>query len=386
MVFLSGSPSMPLHHELSIPPQWVDAVDVIVRSPQTPPIAMICGPKNSGKSTFSRLLLNSLLERYERVGYLDTDVGQPEFYVPGCLSLHVVDECLQDVMTSSMRQPERCFFFGDTSSKRDPECYLNYSFRLYEYFFGKYQSNKHANNRNLLLPLIINTAGWVKGTGFDVLVELLRYISPSHVVQIRISNESKNLPTGLFWLGDEEKGHSKSIEIGAPFRDSFNRTVLSPKNACKIRDNRIFYYFKQCIPSGSNMVTNKEFAHALASISPYQVHITQVKVVHLHCQVPEQEVFHSLNGTIVGLAVSSDGPKTSAGCTPWCVGLGIVRGIDLKRGLLYVITPVSPSKLEKVDLLFQGFIEIPRSLLQVRGCVSPYMSKNVLHKLPDKHL
>lgn len=62
----------------------------------------------------------------------------------------------------------RCFFFGDTSSKRDPQSYLNYSFRLYEYFLEKYhRSNKHGNNRNLLLPLIINTAGWVKGASWN---------------------------------------------------------------------------------------------------------------------------------------------------------------------------------------------------------------------------
>lgn len=29
---------------------------------------------------------------HEAVGYLDTDVGQPEFTVPGCLSLHIVRE------------------------------------------------------------------------------------------------------------------------------------------------------------------------------------------------------------------------------------------------------------------------------------------------------
>lgn len=30
--------------------------------------------------------------RYKRVGYLDTDVGQPEFSPPGCLSLHIIGE------------------------------------------------------------------------------------------------------------------------------------------------------------------------------------------------------------------------------------------------------------------------------------------------------
>lgn len=44
---------------------------------------------------------------------------------------------------------------------------------------------------------------------------------------------------------------------------------------------------------------------------------------------------------------------------------GIVRGIDALRGLFYVITPVPPNILEKVDLFLQGFIQIPTCLLQV---------------------
>lgn len=29
--------------------------------------------------------------RYKKVAYLDTDVGQPEFTAPGCVSLHILD-------------------------------------------------------------------------------------------------------------------------------------------------------------------------------------------------------------------------------------------------------------------------------------------------------
>lgn len=40
--------------------------------------------------------------RYKKVGYLDTDVGQPEFSPPGFLSLTVVDEVT----------PGNCLFFA----------------------------------------------------------------------------------------------------------------------------------------------------------------------------------------------------------------------------------------------------------------------------------
>ncbi len=49
-------------------------------------IAAVCGSKGTGKSTFGRLLLNSLLNVCSEVAWLDTDCGQPEFTVPGLLS------------------------------------------------------------------------------------------------------------------------------------------------------------------------------------------------------------------------------------------------------------------------------------------------------------
>lgn len=48
-----------------------------------------------------------------------------------------------------------------------------------------------------------------------------------------------------------------------------------------------------------------------------------------------------------------------------CFCSGIVRGVDIRNDLLYVITPVACQDLEKVDLLLQGFIEIPTGFLQV---------------------
>jgi len=43
----------------------------------------VCGAKGTGKSSFNRLLANSLLCWSPAVAWLDTDCGQPEFTVPG---------------------------------------------------------------------------------------------------------------------------------------------------------------------------------------------------------------------------------------------------------------------------------------------------------------
>lgn len=60
------------------------AEDVVsaVRQGGCPAVAVV-GSKGVGKSTLSRLLVNSLLEATPVVAYLDTDCGQSEFTVPG---------------------------------------------------------------------------------------------------------------------------------------------------------------------------------------------------------------------------------------------------------------------------------------------------------------
>lgn len=61
------------------------------------------------------------------------------------------------------------------------------------------------------------------GTGFDVLVEMLRYISTTHVVQLRISVQSKNLPSGVFW-SDEYEDPVNLIDIHSVQRDFLDRS------------------------------------------------------------------------------------------------------------------------------------------------------------------
>lgn len=362
---------------IHIPKEWSHAVESIAYDSTTisPPIAFICGPKNCGKTTFSRYLLNTLLLRYKRVAYLDTDVGQPEFTPPGCLSLTIINEATPDLTIPCLKTPERCYFFGDVSSKSDPETYLNCVTALFDYYRKVLCiSSKNASPGRSELPLIINTPGWVKGIGYDILVDMLKHIGPTHVVKINISSQNKNLPPGEFWLADDDDVSVNLLEIGSARKDSYNRSVLVQKEGHLTRELRLMAYFRQCFRSDMDITTIKELARALASHPPYQVPMSKIKIRHLHCQVPNTEVLYSLNASIVGLAVSPEDSQS----LPVCVGLGIVRGIDMSRNLIYVITPVPQSILASVDLLLQGFIQIPSGLLQVQGCISPYMSANVL--------
>ncbi|KAK2384945.1 polynucleotide 5'-hydroxyl-kinase NOL9 [Trifolium repens] len=347
--------------DIYIPEQWSKAANSIISS-STPPITLICGPANSGKATFSRYLLNVLFTKCDRVAYLDTNVGQPEFTPPAFLSLTILHDISPDMTIPCLKTPERSLFFGDVSPQRDRSTYLKYICSIYDYYRKEYCTfDKGGKSSRIQMPLVVNTSGWVKGVGYDVLVNMLKYICPTHVVKIGISTENMNLPAGKFWLDGKHDETIKLIEIRSACRDSLNGTVLVQNNGRLVRDLRLMAYFRQCLPSDSNISTIKELAHSLTSHCPYHVPIASVKIRHVQRKVISSQIFHSLNASIVGLAVESEGP----GNLPWCLGLGIVRAIDTVKGILYVITPVPFDSLKKVNLLLQGYIQIPTGLLQV---------------------
>jgi polynucleotide 5'-hydroxyl-kinase GRC3/NOL9 len=74
------------------------------------------------------------------------------------------------------------------------------------------------------MVLILRVLSCISGVGYDVLVNMLKYICPTHVVKIGISTENMNLPAGKFWLDGKHDETIKLIEIRSACRDSLNGT------------------------------------------------------------------------------------------------------------------------------------------------------------------
>jgi polynucleotide 5'-hydroxyl-kinase GRC3/NOL9 len=56
-----------------------------------PLVALIKGPKRSGKSSFGRAAVNRLLENYEKVAWLECDLGQGEFGCGGVVGIWILE-------------------------------------------------------------------------------------------------------------------------------------------------------------------------------------------------------------------------------------------------------------------------------------------------------
>ncbi len=132
-------------------------------------------------------------------------------------------------------------------------------------------------------------------------------------------------------------------------------------------------------------------ASHLASTQPYQASLDTLTITFMHTDAPPDHLLGvALAGAIVGLACSTrstaadDPTSTTPGSDgdvallPVCVGVGLVRAVDMVRRRLWLVTPVGSEDLESVDCLLVGrhAAELPASLLQAAalGAAAPHLT------------
>ena len=131
--------------------------------------------------------------RYPKVGYLECDIGQTEFTVPGVIALHLITKPLLgpsythpllpekygmgwkrdsglvrlvvaiDRESSILKVHEHCFisfrayYYGDKQPKDEPVYYV----QLIQAAFKHFQTEVRSQYPDI--PLVINTCGWLAG-------------------------------------------------------------------------------------------------------------------------------------------------------------------------------------------------------------------------------
>ena len=144
----------------------------------------VCGPRGVGKSTLARFLVNVLLNEHEEVLVLDCDVGQSEFTPPGILSLcSVRSPLLAPSFLSESSPVVQAFHFGDTSPQDRPLLYLYYIHALRETASSRFPST----------PVIINTNGWVRGLGMEMLLGAAHLCQPAQIFHLCHAQQDKDI-------------------------------------------------------------------------------------------------------------------------------------------------------------------------------------------------
>ena len=85
------------------------------------------------------------------------------------------------------RKPLLSYFIGDVTPRSFPEMYL----AAVKNLLVRYTNLKVEGH--FRIPLVINTMGWVKGKGLDLLNQIIAMSQPEHILQIVGNSEKKNV-------------------------------------------------------------------------------------------------------------------------------------------------------------------------------------------------
>ncbi|GAO46592.1 hypothetical protein G7K_0819-t1 [Saitoella complicata NRRL Y-17804] len=355
---------------VNIPDTWKEAVAPIVHpSTNDRPVVVLCGPKAAGKSMLSRYLVNSLLNACDTAAYLDADPGQPEFTPAGLLSLQGLTKPIfgPPFVHNTGEELVKAHFLGATSPKDDPGHYLDCVANLV---------SVHSNAPSIATaPLVINTPGWTKGTGLELLESVIGLSNATHVIFLgdRFESEITRIVPSNVGLFTVETAHE----------------LVSQNSKMSAADNRtlgMISYFHSL--GGSKW----DFSTSLVGWAPWVVDYTGPEagvdaLTVLGDEIMPDEVGLAVNGTVVGVVLldaaegqgltqavvrAQDGlPVLPTGGAPLdpqtsqCVGLAIIRGIDTAKQQLQLLTPIEPSILEDAVtnnqkvLLVRGQLELP---------------------------
>ncbi|XP_022618808.1 polynucleotide 5'-hydroxyl-kinase NOL9 [Seriola dumerili] len=337
-------------------------------------VILVCGTKNVGKSTFIRTLVNILLNHTTSVDYLEGDLGQTEFTPAGCLSLSTVREPLLGPPFTHQCTPEHMIYYGQSTCESDLDRYLETLKALWR---------RRSQSRET--PVIINTMGWVRGFGFQLLVDMIRFFPVSHVVQLghggtthcppltpeflRTAHGCQTHPPAQTALDEFTESHTPPrsythLIVQSEFQGVGSQGTAKHQRSNEHRELSLLAYLSQLQPPDPGPV------RPLHSLTPYQVPHTAVALGVIHCEVVPNHMFYAANASLVGLCclgekiASRGGPVllSQAPICP-CVGFGVLRGIDMVRGLYFLLTPVDPSVLRKVNCLLLGAISLPSSII-----------------------
>lgn len=139
---------------------------------------ILAGAKNLGKSTTMRYLVNKLLNETEQVLVLDFDPGQSEFTPAGCVTMNIVRKPLLGPNFTHLQTPYHQIYIGGIDVTRCLTNYIDGVKKIIEC------SNNYLDKHKNLIPVVVNTMGFCKNIGWDIMCYIIKSIKPTDVIQI----------------------------------------------------------------------------------------------------------------------------------------------------------------------------------------------------------
>lgn len=272
---------------------------------------LVCGPKGSGKSTFSRILANAILTKPSlnsdlnevakttgSIALLDIDPGQPEFSPPGEISLVKLNCCnfgppfTHPAAITKGVQLIRSHHIGAVTPSGDPGHYLQCVLNLFLHY-------KRLLSQHSSCPLIVNTAGWIQGSGLEILLDLLRSTSPTDVIYTSVEGPPEVI---------EAVSQTTDRKMTSLHFLTSRSSESMPRNSKELRMMQTLSYFHLDEPENDNLRWNAKPINEANLLSVHYAGPRQsiYGILLLGHELDPEFLAQVLEGCIVGLVVVED--------------------------------------------------------------------------------
>ncbi len=196
----------------TVPGQWREAVRSVVEMGNVR--AMVVGPTDVGKSTFTTLLTNSLIAKDQIVSVVDGDIGQADLGPPTTVAMASSSE---PSMRLADLPPTKSVFVGFTSPATFPPKIISSLKRLCD-----------ATGKGF--PSVVNTDGWVLDEAVEYKANLIGALNPDVVVGIgdeaSVGKILAKCHCRTIWLAPAGAARERSKDERKSYREYRYRTFL----------------------------------------------------------------------------------------------------------------------------------------------------------------
>lgn len=364
-------------------------------------IVMLCGAKSNGKSSLLRYLANKYLEgghedlqdidsecndsttNVKSVYLVDFDPGQCEISTPGTVSAHLIkssDRPLVHTTYLNLHNYEEIVVssVGGTNMSVNPKMYMDNCRYVME------RVREHRSDREKVEPMFINTMGHIRNVGLDILIDLIKIVSPTDLIVLNVNGDPmrtiyadlspqtiQNVRASFYYETHEDakkqlvyRYHLHNLEFAFTESDSIakrNRTALQLSHLALIPD-AIYKPIMQITPKSISL--DNVSIHCVSSY-PLKVGIVLELLYHSWVHLVKlRKNFRS---------IQSEGTKDSS---IWTIideagenrmfGCGIVTNVDIGTKTLSIITPLNEEELKaNVNCIIKPLsVQVPREVLQ----------------------
>lgn len=278
------------------------------------------------------------------------------------VSLHLLDQPVIGPAFSHPRTPSRAHYIGSTTPAIDPQQYTAAIHDLYQYYeqhvMRPEEEMEDDGRRSDLVPLIVNTYGWSKGLGSDLLQQISYIVRPSIVLQLG------DVPVSY---PDSEDGNGPRLHQLEPISDALSTSKITAADARVLMLLSYMY--------SDPLTKTWTFDKPLVSQTPLALDWTSPALQSVHIlpeEVAYEHALYALNGSLVAVLVATAEAQSRLPGFPYdpnapipspaettCLGFALIRSVDPSTNSLHILTPIPIHQLKKPVILVKAEIELP---------------------------